>query len=183
MQSRVYLSLDHQKRLFGDAHQMQVMRPRGHMQGQFVYGETLRVFGNGDASLNVQIYGPAWEKSHVELTRKDAKLLEIDAPRRAAGDLKSSSSCVLQGPAGVVEIIGGVICPQPSLYCSPEEAESLSVKNGDEVRLCLANNPRSVCKDVIVRVHPTYSLIAHVSPDDADACWLSHNATAQLIFS
>jgi acetate kinase len=182
-QSYAFLSLEHQKRLFGNSYGMQIARPREHMQGQFVYAEHLRVLGKGDSSLNVKICGPVWEKTTLELTPKEAKILGVDSHKRKAKSKLVGSACVLQGPAGVVELSSGIVLSKPSLFCSPEDADLLSVKNGSIVKLCLVNNPRSVCEGVVVRVHPTYSLVAHVPADVMDVSWLNRGATAQLIFS
>jgi len=183
IESRLFLSSKHQDHLFGESHQMQIANPRPHMQGQFEYKERIRVLGDDKASLNVRVYGPPWEESYLEVTQADAKLLGIDSPSRAPGDFKKSGSCTLQGPAGVVEIKEGVICPVSSLYCSSTDAERLRVNNGDEVKLCLTDNPRQTCSKVVVRVHPTYNLVVHVQADEVDSEWTRRGSTAQLVFS
>lgn len=183
MDSCLYLSEAHQKHLFGSNYEMQILRPRPGMKGQFLYKETVRVLGAKDTSLNVSLYGPPWEQSSLELSKKDAKALGISAPEHASGELRKSASCTLQGPAGVVELKEGVISPTSSLYCSPEAAAQLGVAQDQRVRLCLADQPRVMFEDVSVRVHPTYALLFHVSSVDAQSSKVRDGMMAQLVIS
>lgn len=171
LSSRVCLSLEHQKHLFGEAHGMEILRSRTGRKGQFVYKETVRMVGPKEIFLHLPIVGPSWEETHVELAPKDAKLF---AP---------TSLVTLQGSAGVVKLKMGMVAAGSSLYCNLEEAERLGVHNGDCVELCLADKPTVGFEHVEVRVHPTYALLAELCLEPSEAFDVHSGEMAQLVIS
>ncbi len=169
--SRAYLSLAHQEHLFGKAHEMRILRPCKGRKGQFVYKETVRVLGPGESSIHIPIFGPPWEETRIELTPKDAKHLDVKA------------GATLQGDAGVVKLKEGVMVPASSLFCSPDEAQSLQLRHGSNVELCLTNRPTIIFEQVEVRVHPTYSFLFEPSPADPNVSEMRLGDTVQLVIS
>lgn len=139
--------------------------------------------GEGHERVRLPICGPAWEVSRVELTPADAKTLGLQVPVQATHDLRFTGSCVLQGSAGVVEIKEGVVIPASSLYCSPDEARLLGVRQGEQARFCLSDRPRVMFNEVTVRVHPTYTLLLSISPSDPHVFDVSSGAIAQRVVS
>lgn len=171
LSSRVCLSLEHQKHLFGETHGMEILRSRTGRKGQFVYKETVRVLGPKEISLQLPIVGPSWNETCVELAPKDAKLF---AP---------TSFVTLQGSAGVVKLKTGLVAAGSSLYCNLEEAKRLGVRHGDRVELCLADKPMVGFEDVEVRVHPTYALLAELRLEPSEASDVRSGEMAQLVIS
>ncbi len=183
MTPHIHLSAKHQELIFGREHRMEILKPRNGLQGQYVYKEQLRVLGKKKSTQSVPIYGPSWEHTQLELTETVARGLGLEVPERISGDIHLSGSCMLQGPAGVVELLEGVIIPKAHLHCSPDYAKRVGIKHGDSIKLCLSDDLRTTFPDVIVRVHPTYQLLLHLSLDGKHDVSLRAGATAQHVFS
>ena len=179
--THVHLSERHTVLLFGNHFSPSILRPRPYLQGQFIYREDVRAVGPKGMLPRVQIFGPVWEKTQMELTDADAELLGLKPPRRDSGELSRAASVKIQGPAGVVELTSAVIVPRPHLHLSPDDAASLGAKNGDRVVVCLEHDPREVFKDVAVRVHPSYQSVFHVALGDASPAWLHPGIHIQLV--
>ncbi|MFA6130684.1 MAG: PduL/EutD family phosphate acyltransferase [Patescibacteria group bacterium] len=179
--SHLYLSAEDQSTLFGIGSPLTV-RTSHTQPGQVVYEECVEVMGNNKRSLKFRIMGPNWEQSHVELTPIEAGYLGLKPPMAKSGDLRMASPCLLRGPAGEVRLDCGVIIPLPHLFCSPDDANDLRVKNGDHVDLDVIDDSGETIKDVLVRVHPSFTLRAEIRADLASNLWLARSAHARVRF-
>lgn len=178
--SHVYLSQEDQLALFGPGYAMTI---EGELtqSGQHYYEETVEVFGRLKRSLSLRVLGPAWEKSFVELTPTEGAFLGLSAKVARSGDLSVAAACRLKGPAGEVSLKKGVIISQPHLRCSPQDARSFHISNGDEVAIeIIGNHPRRV-DGVMVRVHPTYRLQVDLHADYARDLWITRPTHARLV--
>ncbi len=178
--SHVYLSQDDQLTLFGPGYAMTI---EGELtqSGQHYYEETVDVFGRLKRSLSLRVLGPAWEHSFAELTPTEAAFLGMSAKEGRSGDLAGAAACRFVGPAGEVSLKQGVIISQPHLRCSPQDARSFHISNGDEVTIeIIGNHPRRV-SGVIVRVHPTFKLQVDLHADHARDLWITRPIHARLV--
>ncbi|MFA6522175.1 MAG: PduL/EutD family phosphate acyltransferase [Patescibacteria group bacterium] len=180
--SHVYLSAEDQATLFGIGHPMTIHAP--HTQsGQLVYEETVEVLGTHKRSLHLRVMGPNWKESHIELTALEADYLGIDAPESPSGDLLMAGSCTLRGPHGELKLAHGAIIPTAHLFCSPDEAQSLGIHQGETIAIETVEEPGQTIEGVTVRVHPTYRLRVEIREDVASRLWISRSAHARLRFS
>ncbi len=177
--SHVYLSADDQAKLFGKGTPMTIVAERSQA-GQYVYEETVEVFGKLKRSLPLRVLGPNWEESFVELTPTEASFLGINAKVTKTGDLSSGAHCKLVGPEGEIELPSGVIVPRPHLLCTPEEAASAHIANGAEIDIEIAGQRPQTLEKVLVRVHPAFAWRLEIHQDEARRLWLTRSTHARL---
>lgn len=183
MHRHVHLSSHDQDALFGENYQMRVLQPM-RQEGQYVYRETVEVMpiGKKGKSSLVSVVGPCRVATQVELSESDAARLGIKAPSRLSGDISGSAGCILVGPKGRVKLKQGLIVPKPHLHCGDKEAHSLGLSQGQTLTLMFNNNPERVLKNVVVRVHPTFRLLVHVTTDEAAAHWTHAESLASIVY-
>jgi putative phosphotransacetylase len=141
----------------------------GH-KGQVVYRETVSVLGKHGMLENVRVLGPSREATQLELSPVEMAALGLDAPVRVSGDLSKCESVRLRGPAGEIRRACAII-PARHMHVNDTDAQRLHVKHGDVITLVSKKGTR--VEHVTVRVHPTFSLECHLTPDEAAELWLS----------
>lgn len=182
MHRHAHLSSADQEILFGKGHEMTVLQPM-RQEGQFVYRETVEVRPSGKSakSVTVSVVGPCRTATQVELSASDTARLGLRAPERVSGDISGSAPCLLVGPKGRVALYEGLIVPRPHLHCSDKEAKQLGLSHGQAVTLMFHDDPKRILKNVAVRVHPTFRLLAHLTTDEAAAHWLHAQSAASIV--
>jgi propanediol utilization protein len=141
--------------------------------GQYAAEESVTLIGPRGRIPHVRIVGPARAQNQVELSRTDAVHLGINAPVRESGDLAGTPGIVVEGPRGSVQLASGVICALRHVHMHPSEAERLSLKDQDRIELAAeSEGRRTLFRDVVVRVSPTYRLEMHLDTDEGNAAGL-----------
>lgn len=177
--SHVFLSKEDQETLFGEGYPMTIVSERSQV-GQYVYEESVEVFGKLKRHLKARVLGPYWKHSHVELTPTEAVFLGMQLEETKSGNLELAGSCRLKGPAGEVELPNGALIPRPHIMCSPEEAKSLNIWNGEEVSVSIMGEQTHEIDRVLVRVHPTFRLRLELHQDYARDFWIVRPTHARL---
>lgn len=169
----VHLSEKDWRRLFGKNQQPRVWRSLSQ-RGQEVFFETIKVIGKKTASLeNFHVIGGWRKQTQVEVSAAEAAALGLEnVPFRLSGRLIRSPGCRLVGPAGRVALKQGVIIPIDHLHLSVKEAERFNLKHGQVVNLNLLASKKNRLENIIVRVHPSFRLALHVTPETAARFWL-----------
>jgi putative phosphotransacetylase len=85
---------------------------------------------------------------------------------------------LLVGPEGHVLLDAGIGLAWRHVHLDPQEAEALSLKDGDEVEAEIGGDRGLVFRRVWVRVGPNMRSEFHVDVDEANACGL---ATGQYV--
>ena len=138
--------------------------------GQFACEEKVTVVGPKKEIAGVSILGPCRKATQVELSATDARSVGITAPIRESGDLEGSGACKLVGPYGEIELKEGVIIAKRHIHLTPEDAESLGVKDKDEVWVRINTPERSaVLGNVVCRVSSSYATAMHIDTDESNA--------------
>lgn len=170
--SHVHLSEADHVALFGAGHAGTIAEPLSQ-SGQFVYEESVEVFGRLKRSVTLRVLGPHRKVSQVELTPTEAEYLGLEPVEARSGDLREAQPCRLKGPAGEVTLAAAVIVPRSHIHLSDHEAKTLRLTNGAEVSIdILGDRPRTL-DGVIVRVHPTYRARLHIHADLARDAWIA----------
>jgi putative phosphotransacetylase len=166
--------------LFGRGHKLTVQKPL-YQDGFFAAEETVMIVGPRRRMLPaVRVLGPTRPYSQVELAFTDAISLGIDAPVRASGNIRGSASCVLVGPAGVVELSEGVIRAERHVHMNLGHAAFYGVKNGDRMSLRIEGTCSAVLEDLLVRADETSKLEVHLDTDEGNAADLDHATKIEL---
>ncbi len=138
--------------------------------GQFASEQRVTIVGPKKELPNVSILGPCRSAVQVELSATDARSIGITAPIRESGDLGGSAPCKVVGPCGEIEITEGVIVAKRHIHLTPEDAETLGVKNGDNVWVRVDTPERSaILGDTVCRVSSSYATAMHIDTDESNA--------------
>ncbi|MCC8195635.1 MAG: phosphate propanoyltransferase [Ruminococcus sp.] len=138
--------------------------------GQFASEQRVTIVGPKKELPNVSILGPCRNAVQVELSATDARSIGITAPIRESGDLGGSAPCKVVGPCGEIEITEGVIVAKRHIHLTPEDAETLGVKNGDNVWVRVDTPERSaILGDTVCRVSSSYATAMHIDTDESNA--------------
>lgn len=166
--------------LFGLGYQL--TKKKDLMGGQFAANEQCTLVGLKLRAIeNVRILGPVRSKSQVEISATDARTLGVNAPLRQSGDTVGSAPIALVGPKGVLYLDEGCIVAARHIHMTPEEANAVSLKDGDYVSVRMGNERGAVLDHVKIRVDESFSLEMHIDTDEANACQVKQGDFATII--
>lgn len=169
------------KTLFGEGHALTKKKDLSQ-PGQYACEERVTVVGPKKELANVSILGPCRNATQVELSATDARSIGIAAPVRESGDLKGSGACKLVGPCGEVELTEGVIVAKRHIHLTPEDAESLGVKDKDEVWVRIDTDGRSaILGNVVCRVSASYATAMHIDTDESNAVGAGREQYGEIV--
>lgn len=176
----VHLTRQHVEALFGPGYQL-TNKKNLSQPGQFACEEKVTVIGP-KGSLKCSILGPERPDSQIEVSLTEARQLGIAAPVRESGDVNGCPGCILEGPAGKVELAQGVMAAKRHLHATPQDAEKLGIADKQIIGLKVESEARSLTfGDVIVRVSPKYATAVHLDTDEANAAGISGEVTGVVI--
>lgn len=166
--------------LFGVGYMLQKKTELSQV-GEFAAEETLLLITN-KGELNVRIIGPIREKTQVEISYSDARVLGILVPLRISGDLAGSASIKLLGPKDEVELTEGVIIAKRHLHISSAQAQEFGLKNNQNIRIRIPGERGGILNNVIVRSGENFHLSLHLDTDEANALGISkENSFGELL--
>jgi putative phosphotransacetylase len=169
----VHLSQKAIDKLFGKNYKLTKLR-RLSQPDEFACNEVVSIKGATKATLNARVLGPVRDYTQVEVSMTDARVLGIDPPSRASGDLNGSAPITIIGPKGVLRLKHGAILAWRHIHCSEKQAKKYSLKHGQLVSV-QTNGFRAVSFDrVRIKVNPKYDWCMHIDTDEANACGLSN---------
>ena len=168
------------ERLFGKGNKLRVHKPL-YQDGFFAAEETVTIIGPRHRMITgLRILGPCRDHSQVELAFTDAISLGLDIPVRKSGDHRDSPGAYLLGPAGMIELPGGVIRHERHVHMGPADAAHFGVKDGERMNLRVKSSCAMVLEDLLVRVAAGGKLEVHLDTDEGNACDLPHATKVEL---
>lgn len=163
----VHLCREHIDILFGKDYQL--TKKKDLMGGQFASNECVTLVGTKLRAIeNVRILGPERRASQVEVSKTDAIRLGLNPPVRESGKIEGSAPVSLVGPKGVVYLNEGCIVAMRHIHMSPDDAKKFGVENGQIVKVRFGSERGGIFEDVLIRVHPTFTLEMHIDTDEAN---------------
>ncbi|HBO24511.1 MULTISPECIES: phosphate propanoyltransferase [unclassified Providencia] len=176
----VHLSQADVEILFGQGYQLTPFKEL-KQPGQFAAKECVIVVGPKGSISKVRVLGPVRPKSQLEVSKADCFVLGIKAPVRESGDLNTSGSALLIGPAGHVNLEEQVICAQRHIHMNMMDARALNVANGQKVHIRTEGERSLTFDEVVVRVDERFSLEFHIDTDEANAAGLRNNDSVFVV--
>lgn len=164
----LHLTQEHVEALFGEGHQLQWHADLSQ-PGQFACKEQVDLVGPKGRIERVRVLGPVRPATQVEIAMTEQFQLGVHPPVRESGDVADTPGCTLEGPAGKVELANGVICALRHIHMTPADALRYGVRDKSFVRVRIAGDRELVFGDVLVRVHPSFSLAMHIDTDEGNA--------------
>lgn len=175
----IHLSQTDAKILFGENYEFNILKELSQ-PGQVAYKERLRIVGPKGVIEGVVILGPFRDKTQVELSMTDCKLLGIKPVIRNSGDTFETPGAIILNGDKIVKIQEGVIVANRHIHMTPEDASNLCVKDKDIVNVKVMSERPVIFEDVLVRVSSNFKLNMHIDYDEANACYYT-NATYGII--
>lgn len=165
----VHLSRKDADRLFGKGYTFTATKELSQ-PGQYAYKERVILTGPKGVIRNVAILGPCRDKTQVEISATDARVLGIDAPVRLSGDIEDTPGCTVSSQSESIEIPHGVIIAKRHIHLTPKDAEKFNVKNNDSLNLKVYAERPLIFEDLTARVSDKFSTAVHIDFDEANAC-------------
>jgi len=175
----IHLTQEHVEALFGAGHQL-TKHADLSQPGQYACKEQLAIVGPKGRIERVRVLGPTRKYTQIEIAMTEQFKLGVHPPVRQSGDIADTPGCTLEGPAGSVQVDGGVICALRHIHMAPEDALSYGVRDKSVVRVRMAGDRELVFGDVLVRVDPTYALAMHIDTDEANAASVKTGAQGYI---
>lgn len=167
--------------LFGEGKEL-TFKAELSQPGQYVSEERITVQGPKETFENVAILGPFRNETQLEISVTDCRKLGIPGVIRQSGDTADTPGCTLIGPNGSLTLDHGVIVAKRHIHMTPLQAIQMNVQDNDNVFVITNSFERSlIFADVIVRVHPNFSLAMHVDTDEANAFAGMDNPTGVIL--
>ncbi|MEK7624551.1 MAG: phosphate propanoyltransferase [Patescibacteria group bacterium] len=154
--------------LFGKGYQLKPLKPLSQ-PGQFAARESIALKTPAGRLDNIRILGPARETTQVEISRTDARQLNINPPVRLSGSVKKTVGVELIGPKKTIKIKSGVIVAERHIHCNPAVAEKLGLKNNQRISVKTEGVRSLTFNNVVVRIHKDFFLALHIDTDEANA--------------
>jgi acetate kinase len=164
-----HLTQEHVEILYGAGHQL-TRHTDLSQPGQFSCKEQVTLVGPKGRIERVRVLGPVRKASQVEIAMTEQFKLGVHPPVRESGDLAGTPGCILEGPAGRVQLEQGVICALRHIHMTPADALRYGVRDKSFVRVRIAAGERElIFGDVLVRVDPRFALAMHIDTDEGNA--------------
>ena len=176
----VHLERRHVEALFGPAYWLTVKKELSQ-PGQFAAEETVDLTGPKGTIKRVRVLGPERSASQVEVAFSDARILGINPPLRASGDVYGTPGIRLTGPYGSVDLEEGVIIADRHIHMSPEDAEHFGVSDGEKVSVKIDGIKSGILEGVTIRVSDKYKLDFHIDTDDGNAFMMSQGQKVRIL--
>jgi len=175
----VHLAAEHVEILFGKGHQLTPAHDLSQ-HGQFACKETVNLIGPKGRVDRVRVLGPTRKETQVEIAMTEQFKLGVHPPIRESGDLDSTPGLTVEGTEGSVTLTKGVVCALRHIHMSTADALKLGLRDKMKVRVKVPGQRELVFGDVLIRVHPTFSLAMHIDTDEANAANIKQGTVGNI---
>jgi len=147
--------------------------------GEFASNQTLTL-RNGDKTIeNVRVCGPFRKYNQIELSKRDARTLDMNPPVRRSGDLDDSLEIILETPKNSIKTKGAIIMSR-HVHMTKEDALKYGVVNEQIVGIKIDNEKGGLAMAEI-KISDNGYYEAHFDTDDANAFLIEDNDKAKMI--
>lgn len=148
----------------------------------FAAKQTVTLVGpNGVQIPHVRLLGPARSHSQIEISRTEARQLNIDAPIRLSGNLDGTPSITVKTDNAEIQV-QGVIAAKRHIHMSLADAEKYGLKYGDIVKVEVRSQDRkTIFEDVVARPRKDFVTEMHIDTDEANAANVQSDTKAYII--
>lgn len=147
--------------------------------GEFASNQVVTI-KNGDKEIkNVRVLGPFRNYTQIEISKRDARNLDVFPPVRRSGDLENTPKIILKTPKNEIET-DGVIISQRHVHMNNEDANKMGVLDKQRVQIKV-NGEKSGIMDAEVKISDNGYYELHLDTDDANAFLLEDNDEVTLI--
>lgn len=171
----IHLSEKDAELLFGKGYKFTTVKELSQ-PGQFACKERVRLVGPKGVIEGVVILGPVREKTQVEISMTDAKILGIKGMVRLSGDTNETPGILVTNQDKILNLSEGVIVAKNHIHMTPEDAERMNVKDKQLVKVKVFSKRPLIFEGVIIRVTNKSKFSMHIDYDEANACFLEKDS-------
>lgn len=175
----IHLSQKDSEILFGKDYKFTVIKELSQ-PGQFACKERVRLVGPKGVIEGVVVLGPERNKTQVELSLTDARLLGIKGVLRISGDINNTPGIIVTNGENILKLDEGVIVAKNHIHMTPEDAKNYNVKDGELVKIKVYSERPLIFEDVVIRVTEKSKLAMHIDYDEANACMLAKDSYGEI---
>lgn len=175
----IHLSQKDSEILFGKDYKFTVIKELSQ-PGQFACKERVRLVGPKGVIEGVVVLGPVRNKTQVELSLTDARLLGIKGVLRISGDINNTPGIIVTNGENILKLDEGVIVAKNHIHMTPEDAKNYNVKDGELVKIKVYSERPLIFEDVVIRVTEKSKLAMHIDYDEANACMLAKDSYGEI---
>lgn len=176
----VHLSREDADSLFGKGYEFKILKELSQ-PGQYAYAERVDVTGPKGTLKRVAILGPCRNKTQVEVSMTDARILGIDAPVRLSGDINNTPGCKITVGDKTIEKSEGVIIAKRHIHVTPEDAKRFEIKNNDVLKIKVFGERPLIFDDIVARISSNFSTAVHIDYDEANACGFKNGSAGIIV--
>jgi propanediol utilization protein len=176
----VHLSREVIDKLFGEDYQLTNINALSQ-PGQFVSKERVSLIGPKGQLHNVVVLGPEREKSQIEVSQTDAKILGIKVPVKESGKIQGTPPVEISANGKIVNLNEGLLVAERHIHMSTADAKDLSLRDGERVDVEVNTDRPMVFKDVNLRVSDNFDTYMHIDYDEANACNLTEKTLGLIV--
>lgn len=176
----VHLSREVIDKLFGEDYQLTNIKALSQ-PGQFVSKERVSLIGPKGQLHNVVVLGPEREKSQIEVSQTDAKILGIKVPVKESGKIQGTPPVEISANGKIVNLNEGLLVAERHIHMSTADAKDLSLRDGERVDVEVNTDRPMVFKDVNLRVSDNFDTYMHIDYDEANACNLTGKTLGLIV--
>jgi len=147
--------------------------------GEFASNQTLTIRLGDKIIEKVRVLGPFRKYDQVEISKRDARLLGVNPPVRASGDLEDALEITLETEKASV-IVKGLIIANRHVHMSYDDAKKYGVVDKQKVNIKIDNDKAGIVL-AEVKVSDTGYYEVHFDTDDANAFLIEDNDKAKMI--
>nr|WP_260697536.1 phosphate propanoyltransferase [Enterococcus mundtii] len=149
--------------------------------GEFAAKQTVTLIGPKGKIERVRILGPFRNRSQVEVSKTDARLLGINPPIKLSGDLDEAVEITLMTEAASITIPATIIA-QRHIHLNHEDMKRLDLHKDESVSVEILSGERgTVYHEVALRPHEKFIMEMHIDTDEANAANVTTETRARII--
>ena len=147
--------------------------------GQFASNQTVTIRSGDKVIPNVRVLGPFRSYNQIEVSKRDARTLELEPPVRRSGDLEDSLNITLETSKSSVEVKGLIIANR-HVHMNYEDAKKYGVEDRQIVKIKI-DGDKSGLIDAEVKVSSDGFYELHIDTDDGNAFLINDNDKVTMI--
>lgn len=172
----IHLTKEVYEKLFDEP--LSIKRPLNQI-GEYASFQTATIKTDKGVIENVRIIGPFRKYNQVEIARSDARVLGLNPPIRASGDLEESENITIVGKKGEIYLESVCIQAERHVHLNNNRALELGLKDEDIVKVKV-DTDKSGIMDAFVKVTNNGYFEIHIDVDDANAFMLNTGDEVEL---
>ncbi len=176
----MHLSKQDAEALFGENYNFKILKELSQ-PGQYAYAERVDVTGPKGTIKRFAILGPCRNKTQVEISMTDARILGIDAPVRLSGDTDNTPGCIISAGNKSIKKDEGVIIAKRHIHVTPKDAERFNIKDNDVLKIKVFGERPLIFDDIVARISSKFSTAVHIDYDEANACGYKNGSAGIIV--